>query len=88
MYGTNTHYSNQALTAVPAGATVDFSIRFQMNLGAGTYSVSTALVSSDTHLENNYEWRDLALIFTVANLDKPSFVGSAWLPPCIQLSVS
>jgi len=88
MYGTNTHYTDQALTAVQAGVTVDFSIRFQMNLGAGTYSVSTALVSSDTHLENNYEWRDLALIFTVANLDKPSFIGSAWVPPSIELSVS
>ena len=88
MYGTNTHHTNQALTQVPAGATIDFSIRFPMNLGAGTYSFSTALVSSDTHLVNNYEWRDLALIFTVANLDKPSFVGSAWLAPRIELIVS
>jgi lipopolysaccharide transport system ATP-binding protein len=88
VYGTNTHHTGQALQAVPAGAVVDFHIRFPMNLGAGTYSVSTALVSSDTHLENNYEWRDLALIFTVANLDKPVFVGSAWVPPRIELSVS
>ncbi|MEO6102746.1 MAG: ABC transporter ATP-binding protein [Pseudoxanthomonas sp.] len=88
MYGTNTHYSDQALTDVQAGVTVDFSILFPMNLGAGTYSVSTALVSSETHLVNNYEWRDLALIFTVANLDKPSFVGSTWLPPRIELRVS
>ena len=88
VYGTNTHYTEQALASVEAGVTVDFSIRFAMNIGAGTYSVSTALVSSETHLENNYEWRDLALIFTVANLDKPSFVGSAWVPPSIELTVS
>jgi lipopolysaccharide transport system ATP-binding protein len=88
VFGTNTHYTEQALDDVAAGATVDFSIRFAMNLGAGTYSVSTALVSSETHLENNYEWRDLALIFTVANLDKPSFTGSAWVPPRIEMSVS
>ena len=88
IYGTNTHYTQQALTAVAAGVTIDFSIFFAMNVGAGTYSVSTALVSSETHLENNYEWRDLALIFTVANLDKPSFVGTAWVPPRIVLSVS
>ena len=88
VYGTNTHHTDQALVDVAAGATVDFSLRFTMSLGAGTYSVSTALVSSETHLENNYEWRDLALIFTVANLDKPSFTGSAWVPPSIEMRVS
>lgn len=88
IFGTNTHYTDQALPSVAAGATVDFSIRFAMNLGAGTYSVSTALVSSETHLEHNYEWRDLALIFTVANLDKPSFIGSAWVPPRIEVELS
>ena len=56
------------------------------NLGAGTYSVSTALVSSDSHLKNNYEWRDLALVFTAANLDKPAFVGTAWVPPIIEIA--
>ena len=88
IFGTNTHHTGQALEFVAAGTVVDFHIRFPMNLGAGTYSISTALVSSDTHLENNYEWRDLALIFTVANLDKPVFVGSAWVPPTISLSLS
>ena len=88
VFGTNTHYTEQALTNVEAGSTVDFSIRFAMNIGAGTYSVSTALVCSETHLEHNYEWRDLALIFTVANLDKPSFIGTAWLPPNIELKPS
>lgn len=88
IYGTNTHHTGQALETLATGTTVDFHIRFPMNLGAGTYSISTALVSSDTHLENNYEWRDLALIFTVANLDKPVFVGSAWVPPSIDLTLS
>ncbi|MCX7041182.1 MAG: ABC transporter ATP-binding protein [Gammaproteobacteria bacterium] len=88
IYGTNTHYTRQALEDVPAGAVVDYVIRFPMNIGAGTYSVSTALVSTETHLENNYEWRDLALLFTVANLDKPFFVGTAWVEPSIELTVS
>lgn len=88
IYGTNTHYSRQALESVLAGAIVDYVIRFPMNIGAGTYSISTALVSTETHLENNYEWRDLALLFTVANLDKPFFVGTAWVQPSIELTVS
>ncbi len=84
VYGTNTHHTGQALGPQVAGSRLDFRIRFPMNLGPGTYSVSTALVSSDTHLERNYEWRDLALVFTVANLDKPMFVGTAWVPPRIE----
>ncbi len=84
IYGTNTHHTNQALGPQVAGTRLDFRIHFPMNIGPGTYSISTALVSSDTHLERNYEWRDLAMIFTVANLDKPTFVGTAWVPPRIE----
>jgi lipopolysaccharide transport system ATP-binding protein len=50
--------------------------------------VSTALVSTDTHLTNNYEWRDLALIFKVANTSRPHFVGSAWVPPVIEVDLA
>lgn len=85
VFGTNTHHTNQAVESVRRGQRLTFSIRFPMRLGPGTYSVSTALVSTDTHLVNNYEWRDLALVFTVANLDKPHFVGTAWIPPAIEV---
>lgn len=85
VFGTNTHHTGQALENVREGQVLTFSVRFPMNLGPGSYSVSTALVSTDTHLVNNYEWRDLALVFTVANLDKPLFVGSAWVPPVIEV---
>ena len=44
-------------------------INFSANLGPGTYSVQTALVSTDTHLVNNYEWRDLAIVFNVININ-------------------
>ena len=60
-------------------------MKFPVNLGAGSYSISTALTSSDTHLVDNYEWRDLALIFNVVNKDKPLFVGSAWIQPVFEV---
>ncbi len=85
IYGTNTHYTEQPLENVRSGAVVDYRIRFRVTIGAGTYSISTALVSTETHLVNNYEWRDLALIFTVANLDKPTFIGSSWMQPLIEV---
>lgn len=87
VYGTNTHHTRQVVENVRAGTQLDYRVRFPMNIGMGSYSVSTALVSTDTHLVNNYEWRDLALMFTVTNLDRPHFVGTAWVPPVIQVTV-
>jgi lipopolysaccharide transport system ATP-binding protein len=86
IFGTNTHHTGQALENPRAGELVWYHVQFAANLGPGTYSVSTALVGGDTHLECNYEWRDLALIFTAANFDKPLFVGSGWIPPRIKVT--
>lgn len=85
VYGTNTFHTKQIIEAVSAGEVVVFQVNFPVNLGPGHYSVSTALVSTDTHLVNNYEWRDLALMFSVTNRDKPPFVGVAWIPPHIDV---
>jgi lipopolysaccharide transport system ATP-binding protein len=85
MFGTNTFHTEQILEDVEAGSLVTYTAAFDANLGPGSYSVATALVSSDTHLINNYEWRDLALMFTVSNHDKPYFIGTAWVPPSIRI---
>lgn len=85
MFGTNTFHTGQALENVKAGDKYEFRAKFDMRLGPGAYSVSTALVSTDTHLMNNYEWRDLAHIFTVVNVDKTYFVGLSWMPPEMRI---
>lgn len=86
IYGTNTDLKKQVLNDVPADSRICFDIAFPANLGPGTYSVQTALVSTDTHLVNNYEWRDLALLFNVVNINKPHFAGVAWLDPNIEIT--
>lgn len=88
MYGTNTHLKELPLEDMQAGQRVTYSFTFAANLGAGSYSVATAIVSTDTHLVNNYEWRDLALVFTVVNMQRPHFEGSAWLDPAIEITQS
>ncbi len=85
MYGTNTHLKELPLEHVAAGEEVVYRFAFPMNLGPGSYSVATAIVSTETHLVNNYEWRDLALVFTVMNMRRPHFEGSAWLDPAIDI---
>jgi lipopolysaccharide transport system ATP-binding protein len=81
IFGTNTFHYHQTLIDVVKGQKIDFKFQFDANIGPGHYSVALALHSRDTHIEKNYEWRDLALVFGVINLDKPEFVGVAWLSP-------
>ncbi|UOV06587.1 ABC transporter ATP-binding protein [Pseudoxanthomonas sp. F37] len=86
VFGTNTYHTDQIMENVKAGDVVDYAIAFPMNLGPGSYSISTALVSSDTHLVDNYEWRDLALVFNVQNLGLPFFIGSSYMNPSIKVA--
>jgi lipopolysaccharide transport system ATP-binding protein len=85
IFGTNTHFLDQPLTGLRAGETIDYRFRFPLNLGPGSYSVTTALTSNETHLADNYEWRDLAAIFTVMNMNRREFVGSSWLEPQVEI---
>jgi lipopolysaccharide transport system ATP-binding protein len=88
IFGTNTHLKKQPLLNVAAGSRYVFNIDFRANLGPGTYSVQTSLSSAVTHLVNNYEWRDLALVFEVINVNKEHFAGCAWLDPVITINKS
>ncbi|MDB5920709.1 MAG: transporter ATP-binding protein [Massilia sp.] len=85
MYGTNTHHMDNPLVDLKAGDEAQFRFSFPLNLGAGSYSVTTALTSSETHLADNYEWRDLAFLFIVMNLNRKEFVGCSWLEPTVEI---
>lgn len=78
MYGTNTWHTEQIINHAQSGDEYLFRIVFPANLGVGSYSVQTALVDRDTHLTANYEWRDLALVFNVININKAHFTGCLW----------
>lgn len=85
MYGTNTWHTEQAIEHPIAGSIYNFTLSFSANFGPGSYSVQTALVDRDTHLTENYEWKDLALVFNVVNIDKIQFTGSLWNEPDIKV---
>ncbi len=79
MFGINTHRLDLAVTDAVAGEEIVYRFTFPMNLGKGSYSISTSLSRLDSHLDGNYEWRDLGLIFHVVNSRQVDFVGCAWL---------
>jgi lipopolysaccharide transport system ATP-binding protein len=86
IFGTNTHHLNQVIRDVPAGRLTSFTFEFDMSLGPGTYSIATSLHTDDTHLVKNFEWKDLALVFNVVNLNKDFFIGTAWIPQKIAIT--
>jgi len=81
IFGTNTHHLKQQLYTLQQGEQINYQFDFHLNLGEGTYSVAIALHTADTHIEKNYQWRDLALVFNTINISQSQFVGTAWLPP-------
>jgi lipopolysaccharide transport system ATP-binding protein len=84
VFGTNTHHLDSKLDQIKAGSRMNYEFSFSANLGVGSYSISVALHTSDTHIGQNYEWRDLAVVFDVINIDKAYFVGVNWLPPHLE----
>jgi lipopolysaccharide transport system ATP-binding protein len=79
IWGTNTWHTSQVIESVGAGERLICVTRFRCDLGPGSYSISPALVSSSTHLDNNYEWTDNLLVFDVVNFDKAPFIGTSYL---------
>ncbi len=84
IFGTNTHHLQQPSKNLKAGEKIEFDLSFSANLGEGSYSVAVALHTADTHVANNYEWRDRAIVFNVININKDRFVGVAWLPTTLE----
>ncbi|MBD8601569.1 MULTISPECIES: ABC transporter ATP-binding protein [unclassified Pseudomonas] len=84
VFGTNTHHLKCVRTDLQEGEVLTYEFRFPAMLGVGSYSVAVALHATDSHIADNYEWRDLALLFNVVNMSKGSFVGLAWIPPTVE----
>jgi lipopolysaccharide transport system ATP-binding protein len=85
VWGTNTWHTGQRLSDLKAGSKVVFDLSFPCHLGPGSYSFSPALVSTDTHLVNNYDWLDNALVFDVINANLGYFIGSNWLDASFEV---
>jgi lipopolysaccharide transport system ATP-binding protein len=85
IYGTNTHHMECPLVDLKAGDELEYVFRFPLNLGPGSYSITTALTSDETHLSQNYEWRDLAFLFIVTNMNRKHFVGTSWIEPEVEI---
>ena len=50
--------------------------------------MSPALVSTETHMVDNFEWVDNLLVFDVMNADRTTFIGSNWLDAAFSVERS
>lgn len=79
MYGINSHRLGKTVGPLAAGDELIGRFAFEMCLGKGTYSITTSISKEESHLTDNYEWRDGGFIFSVLNTRQPDFVGYAAL---------
>lgn len=86
VWGTNTWHTGQVQEGLVVGDKVLFTMEFTCTLGPGSYSVSPALVSTETHLSDNFEWIDNLLVFDVLNMNYPFFMGSGLLDAKFDVS--
>jgi len=87
IFGTNTWHTKQVIEHPKKGSMYRISIKLYANIGVGSYSIAAALHSGDTHLADNYEWRDMAIIFHIANDKENVFTGTNWLCPDIKVDL-
>jgi len=85
VFGINTFHLDASSSNVAAGEAmaVDFAFA-ELNLGVGSYSVSTALHSGDTHLALNYDWWDRSLVFQVVPGARSGSIGVCSLPVTVE----
>ena len=85
IFGTNTFHCNAPMRNVAAGRrlAVEFLID-AAHLGIGTFSITTALHTRETHVSANYDWWDQALVFQVVKGDGPTVIGVCNLPVSVK----
>ena len=85
IWGTNSWLTDDVVNDVREDECITFEVHFPCHLGPGSYAFSYCLSDSETHLSNNYEWSDNALIVEVINPDLYRFIGTTYLPAKFEI---
>jgi lipopolysaccharide transport system ATP-binding protein len=83
VFGTNTHHMGIDLGSFSSGDQVDIRFRLAIQLGAGEYTVTVAVHTLDTHIQECFDWADRLLTFTVIPSGDFRFIGVAKLHPLV-----
>ena len=88
VFGINTQGMGLNTKAYKVGDVATFKFKMALNLGAGDYTVSTAVHASMNHTGGNYHWADRIYSFKVAPDSLQHFIGVARLRPSVEELIS
>ena len=86
IFGTNTFHTSPIRKMIGSGETLQATFSLPMNIGVGNYSISVAVHALDTHVAENYDWWDRAIVFQVVPGPQKHFIGAAYLASTIQIN--
>jgi lipopolysaccharide transport system ATP-binding protein len=86
VYGTNTYQQGLATGTFQAGEVADVTFGMSLDLGPGEYSLTVALHTLETHVEDSFDWIDRLVVFKVLPPPSGSFTGTAFLRPRIGIT--
>jgi lipopolysaccharide transport system ATP-binding protein len=75
IYGTNNHLLEVSFGEFKAGENFRVSYALPLDLGENVYSLTVAVHSDRTHLSENYDWLNKAVVFKVVPGTKNAFIG-------------
>ncbi|MGD9825819.1 ABC transporter ATP-binding protein [Desulfobacter sp.] len=86
VYGTNSHYLKKKID-VQQGRTMDIVYSFdQFNLGPGKYSITAAIHTGASHVDQCVHWVDGCAVFETVLGDEPFFAGLIRLTPKLHVN--
>lgn len=86
IYGTNTLLNDILIKNTTPKEIIDITFKFILDIGVGNYTINTSLAGGETHMEKNYEWKELGVVFQVIEYDSHRFEGLSHLTPKISVS--
>ena len=87
IFGTNT-FHHKVKIGLQRDVVVTCSFAVRMDIGPGKYSVTAALHSQDTHLDDCFHWADNIASFEIAGNVSEQFLGLCKLYPEITIRTS
>jgi lipopolysaccharide transport system ATP-binding protein len=85
VFGSNTFYLDVQRTECAPGQELRATFEVTLNLGCGNYSLTVALHTAESHIGQNFDWWDQALVFQIVPNRSFRFTGVAALPTRVTL---
>jgi len=81
VFGTNTFHCHAPQRDLVPGQRLSVEFAFEsLSLGVGSFSLTTALHTRESHISANYDWWDRALVFQVVPGEGPIGIGVCRFP--------